>query len=72
MDASQLRENRKEHTAKQDWEQGSHIDDVTYQLLNERQFKILQVLSLLADEFHSEWKRSRVFKIPHPLCFPTP
>ena len=45
-------------TAKQCWEQGSHIDYVTYQLLNERQFKILQVLSLLADEFRTEWKRS--------------
>jgi len=45
-------------TAKQYWEQGSHIDYVTYQLLNQRQFKILQVLSLLADEFRTEWKRS--------------
>ncbi len=44
--------------AKQIWEQGSHIDHVTYQLLCQRQFKILQVLSLLADEFRTEWRRS--------------
>jgi len=45
-------------SAKERWDAGTHVDAETYRLLQQRQFRILQVLSLLADEFRTEWKKS--------------
>jgi hypothetical protein len=45
-------------TATRRWDAGTYVDAATYRLLQRRQLRILQVLSLLADEFRTEWKRS--------------